>query len=243
VADDDRRWKAVARYEENVKRQDATALELGREAYIAGNLIVQGWRERRAGIAQALAQPHQCRNGGGAGTWNGCPCPRHPSRRLSGQARLFVAPAAIRSVPSHTAHRKSAMSKCRWAGQDAGTFQRERQPGGHGASVSVRTTHGCGIRSILSITYNNLVQGTARDLLVHAMHNVERAGYPVVLHAHDGLVAEVHKDFGSVEEIERLMCDMPPWAAGLPMAAAGFRLKRYAKGIKRRVFRPAFFYL
>jgi hypothetical protein len=32
-----------------------------------------------------------------------------------------------------------------------------------------------------------------------------------------------------VKEFEELMCRAPKWAAGLPMAAAGFTLKRYAK--------------
>ena len=227
VAGDDRRWKAVARYEENVKRQDATAIELGREAYIAGNLIVQGWREKHAGIAQAWrslinAAMEAVHAPGMVVPAHGIPhvayLVKHGFlwlRLPSGRCLAYGAPE-VREV------------EVPWADKTQEPAKREKQP-----AVTVR---GVGANNAwmryplnLSITYNNLVQGTARDLLVHAMHNVERAGYPVVLHAHDELVAEVHKDFGSVEEIERLMCDMPPWAAGLPMAAAGFRLKRYAK--------------
>jgi DNA polymerase len=75
----------------------------------------------------------------------------------------------------------------------------------------------------------NAVQAISRDLLVSGMFAVEAAGYKIVFHVHDELVAEVPEDFGSVEEFEKLMCALPPWAEGLPIKAEGWRGKRYKK--------------
>jgi DNA polymerase len=75
----------------------------------------------------------------------------------------------------------------------------------------------------------NIVSGIARDILVEAMLRIEAAGYPIVLHVHDEVVAEVPKDFGSLEKFTHLMTRKPAWALDLPIAAKAWSGPRYCK--------------
>lgn len=75
----------------------------------------------------------------------------------------------------------------------------------------------------------NITQALCRDLLVEGMLAVEERGYPIVLHAHDEAVAVVKKDFGSLEEFCKILSKLPSWATGFPLAAEGWRGKRYRK--------------
>lgn len=74
----------------------------------------------------------------------------------------------------------------------------------------------------------NIIQAIGRDLLTHALVNVERAGFRTVTHVHDEIVTETAGGL-TVERLSSLMCDLPDWAEGLPVEAAGYTTQRYRK--------------
>lgn len=78
---------------------------------------------------------------------------------------------------------------------------------------------------------NNIVQASAADLLIHAMFNLESAGFPVVLTVHDEILAEPDEDRDdlSAARFEEVMSQLPPWAEGLPVAVSAWEDKRYVK--------------
>jgi DNA polymerase bacteriophage-type len=78
--------------------------------------------------------------------------------------------------------------------------------------------------------FENVVQKTARDILTHALVNLDRAGYDIVLHVHDEPVAEVDEGKGSTDEFKRIMVDLPWWCHDWPVRVGGeWRGKRYRK--------------
>jgi len=75
----------------------------------------------------------------------------------------------------------------------------------------------------------NVTQATARDILAHAMPVCEEAGYPIIFHVHDEIVAEVPSHAGTLDEFTTLLTTLPAWAKDLPVTATGWRGNRYRK--------------
>ena len=75
----------------------------------------------------------------------------------------------------------------------------------------------------------NIVQAIARDLLASAMMNVANAGYNIVFHVHDEIIAEAPDGQGSVDEMCMLMSINPDWADGIPLIADGYECEYYRK--------------
>lgn len=74
----------------------------------------------------------------------------------------------------------------------------------------------------------NIVQATARDILVEAMRRLEAAGYPIVMHVHDEAVIEAPADT-SLDDICAIMGQTPSWAEGLLLRADGYVCDFYQK--------------
>jgi CHC2 zinc finger len=63
----------------------------------------------------------------------------------------------------------------------------------------------------------NVVQGTARDLLAAAIDRLESRGIPVVFHCHDEVTVEVPTAALSDADFLKILLEAPDWAAGLPL--------------------------
>ena len=77
------------------------------------------------------------------------------------------------------------------------------------------------------LAVENITQATANDLLRHALRHLEG----VVLHVHDEVVVECPEADGErvAAEVERVMCEPPEWAVGLPLGAEVKIMARYGK--------------
>lgn len=75
----------------------------------------------------------------------------------------------------------------------------------------------------------NVVQGTARDLMAEALIRVEDAGFEVTFSVHDEGIGEAEKGKRTLKEFESLMAALPVWAKGLPVAVEGWSGPRYRK--------------
>ncbi len=74
----------------------------------------------------------------------------------------------------------------------------------------------------------NIVQGTARDILAESMLRLNAKGYRIVMHVHDEAVIEAPADT-SLEDICSVMGQPPAWANGLLLRADGYVCDFYMK--------------
>ena len=68
----------------------------------------------------------------------------------------------------------------------------------------------------------NITQAVARDCLAEAIDRLEAAGYPVVFHIHDEVVIDAGPDKADLDDVIRIMSQVPSWAGGLPLNADGW---------------------
>lgn len=78
----------------------------------------------------------------------------------------------------------------------------------------------------------NLTQAVARDVMAAAVPRLEERGLEMLLTVHDEVILEVPREAPpeTLHQVETLMCNAAgEWADGLPIAAEGWRGRRYRK--------------
>ena len=80
-----------------------------------------------------------------------------------------------------------------------------------------------------SSIFQSVVQASARDLLVHAVQELEAFGALPILTIHDQVICEVDEDWDDVEEFKRIMTTPPSWGKDIPLAVEGGVLYNYIK--------------
>lgn len=73
----------------------------------------------------------------------------------------------------------------------------------------------------------NVTQAVAREIMAAAMVRLRKEGIKIVGHVHDEVIME---GLYPMDEVIEIMCQVPDWAAGMPIDGAGFVCQRYRKG-------------
>src|SRR5215471_3782173 len=116
-------------------------------------------------------------------------------------------------------------------GDLAVTFMDNQQ----GKFVPCRFGHG----AYGGIWMENAVSATARDVFADAMPRLEAAGFPVVFHVHDEIVAEVLTESEhTAERFVEIITAAPPWADGMAIAAKSRNGPRFIKTSEAKTTTP-----
>ncbi len=77
----------------------------------------------------------------------------------------------------------------------------------------------------------NIIQAIARDLLADGMRRLDAAGFDIVMHVHDEVVADIPNESTDfvIAEMCRILGEPVQWAQGLGTPAEGFTTKYYKK--------------
>jgi DNA polymerase bacteriophage-type len=224
-ASPERREAATKRYGECLARKEPATQQLSEKAWIAAELVKVGWRAANPAITaswkildeaifEAVADPgrvvtalkvkYLVKNGF---LWCMLPsgrCLAYATPRV----KDIEVPWSDKTQPAEKRETKAAVTVM---GVDSQTKKLVRYPLYGGLALE------------------NIVQAISLDILENGIVKAEAAGYPVVLHVHDEIVAEVPRGFGDLAEFEKLICELPAWGAGIPLTASGYRSKRYKK--------------
>lgn len=247
AADEERRARAVRRYESCLKRGVSKTDMLSRETWVACEIIKVGWRATNPAIAkwwqtlegaarEAVASPGARVNAGPvdylvAQGFLWCRLP-------SGRCLAYGAPKLKDQVWAKRKLDDGTFGDAEVMDRDA-AFKLEVKGLAEIQGPSSPKVTALGVNSVTrkferfglygGLLAENVTQAVARDLLCNGMLKAEAAGYPIIAHVYDEIICEVPRGFGDVAEFEKLICELPAWAEGLPLTADGWRGKRYRK--------------
>ena len=76
-----------------------------------------------------------------------------------------------------------------------------------------------------------MIQAASRDVMGEALLRLDAAGFNIVLHVHDEIVCLFKKDRAEedLRDMSQIMCMVPDWAVGLPVAVDAGLHERYEK--------------
>jgi len=243
---EERRAKAITRYEKCLKRGDSKADVLSREAWLACEIVKVGWRETNPAIAsswkdletairEAIQSPGTITSAARVSyrmakgfLW---------ARLPSGRCLAYGAPRLKDQVWA------KPLVDGEWL--DAEVMDRDRaeylEMKGEVKIQGLTTAKvtALGVNSVTKkwerfalyggLAQENNTQATARDLLVNGMWKAEAAGYPIIATVYDEIICERRSGEADIRAFEKLICELPAWAAGMPLTAGGWTGKRYRK--------------
>jgi DNA polymerase len=237
---------ARKRYEAALSRREKTTTVLSERAWLASMLITRAWRASNPAIKQfwwdleegvrlAVREPGTTVIVGKVQykVAHGYLFCRLPSGRCLAYANPRLKPQVYASrliddvwaepevMESDAAERLALAGRCR--------VERKSFPKVTALGVDGTTRQFVRFGLYGGLLAENVTQAAARCLLVNGLRLAEAAGYAVIGHVYDEIITEVDRDFGSPEEFSRLICQLPGWAAGLPLDASGYQSKRYRK--------------
>lgn len=267
AADEERRGKAVKRYESQAKRGLSGTAILSRNAWIACEVVKLGWRAQNAAIAQSWKdletavrnavtfvsperEAFRYENAGhpdvkesrgifSAGKVDYLVAKGFLWARLpSGRCLAYGAPRLKAQVWAKIKLPDGSWSEAEVMERDKAEAMELRGEAKIEGSTSDKVTV-LGVDSQTKkwrryglyggLLAENNTQAIARDLLVNGMRKAEAAGYPIIATVYDEIIAERRRGEADIREFERLICELPAWADGLPLTAGGFIAKRYKK--------------
>lgn len=245
-ADDERREKAEARYETCLKLKQAKADVLSREAWIACEIIKLGWRAANPAIAASWSNLEKAVREAvqNPGTITQAARVQYIAAKSFLWAKLPSGRCLAYGMPRVTdqvwVDRKINQEWVNAGAMDRTEAERLEVKGEvriNGASTPKVTA--LGVNSVTKawerfalyggIIQENNTQATARDLLVNGMLKAEAAGYPVIATVYDEIICERRCGEADIRAFERLICELPAWAEGIPLTAEGWVGKRYRK--------------